>query len=144
MLSISNAYISAGISCNGLSDGEITIDAQGGTGTYQYSVDNGLSYVSSSVFGSLSDNSYACYVMDDNGCITGPSIVDLIEPTILVLNSAAVTSNFNGMQTSCDGSSDGEITILASGGTPNYNYSVTGSAPFFPSNVVQWVAGWKL
>ena len=40
------------------------------------------------------------------------------------------------MQTSCDGSSDGEITILASGGTPNYNYSVTGSAPFFPSNVV--------
>ena len=53
-------------------------------------------------------------------------IVDLIEPTILVLNSAAVTSNFNGMQTSCDGSSDGEITILASGGTPNYNYSVTG------------------
>ena len=136
MLSISNAYISAGISCNGLSDGEITIDAQGGTGIYQYSVDNGLSYVSSSVFGSLSDNSYACYVMDDNGCIAGPSIVDLIEPTVLVLNSAAVTSNFNGMQTSCDGSSDGEITILASGGTPNYNYSVTGSAPFFPSNVV--------
>ena len=105
-------------------------------GSYQYSVDNGLSYVSSSVFGSLSDNSYTCYVMDDNGCIAGPSIVDLIEPTVLVLNSAAVTSNFNGMQTSCDGSSDGEITILASGGTPNYNYSVTGSAPFFPSNVV--------
>lgn len=136
LLSITNAYISAGISCNGLSDGEITIDGQGGTGAYQYSVDNGLSYVSSSVFGSLPDNSYTCYVMDDNGCIAGPSIVDLIEPTVLVLNSAAVTSNFNGMQTSCDGSSDGEITILASGGTPNYNYSVTGSAPFFPSNVV--------
>ena len=76
LLSINNAYISAGISCNGLSDGEITIDAQGGTGSYQYSVDNGLSYVSSSVFGSLSDNSYTCYVMDDNGCIGGPSIVD--------------------------------------------------------------------
>ena len=136
LLSISNSYISAGISCNGFSDGEITIDAQGGTGAYQYSVDNGLSYVSSSVFGSLSDNSYVCYVMDDNGCTAGPSIVDLIEPTVLVLNSAAVTSNFNGMQTSCDGSSDGEITILASGGTPNYNYSVTGSAPFFPANVV--------
>ena len=136
VLGISNAYISTGISCNGFSDGEITIDAQGGTGAYQYSIDNGLSYVSSSVFGSLSDNSYTCYVMDDNGCIAGPSVVDLIEPTVLVLSSAAVTSNFNGMQTSCDGSSDGEITILASGGTPSYNYSVTGSAPFFPSNVV--------
>ena len=136
LLSIANAYISAGISCNGLSDGEITIDAQGGTGAYQYSIDNGLSYVSSSVFGSLPDNSYTCYVIDDNGCIAGPSIVDVVEPTVLVLNSAAVTSNFNGMQTSCDGSSDGEITILASGGTPNYNYSVTGFAPFSPSNVV--------
>ena len=135
LLSINNAYISAGISCNGLSDGEITIDAQGGTGSYQYSVDNGLSYVSSSVFGSLAEDSYTCYVMDDNGCIAGPSIVDIIEPTVLVINSAAVTSNFNGMQTSCDGSSDGEITILASGGTSSYNYSVTGSAPFFPSNI---------
>ena len=45
LLNITNAYISAGISCNGLSDGEITIDAQGGTGAYQYSIDNVLSYV---------------------------------------------------------------------------------------------------
>ncbi len=136
LLSIINAFVSSGISCNGLTDGEITIDAQGGTGAYQYSIDNGQSYLLSSVFGSLPENSYNCYVIDDNGCIAGPSTVDLIEPSVLVLNSAAVTSNFNGMQTSCDGSSDGEITILASGGTPNYNYSVTGSAPFFPSNVV--------
>ena len=136
LLTINNAYVSAGITCNGISDGEITIDAQGGTGTYQYSIDNGSSYVSSSIFGSLPENSYTCFIMDDNGCIAGPSIVDLIEPAVLVLNSATVTSNFNGMQTSCDGSSDGEITILASGGTPNYNYSVTGAAPFFPSNIV--------
>ena len=80
LLNIINAYISSGISCNNLTDGEITIDAQGGTGAYQYSIDNGQSYVSSSVFGSLSENSYNCYVMDDNGCIAGPSIVDLIEP----------------------------------------------------------------
>lgn len=136
LLTLSNAYISSGISCNTFSDGEITIDAQGGTGAYHYSIDDGLSYVSSSVFGSLPNNSYTCYIMDDNGCIAGPSTVDLIEPAVLVLNSATVTSNFNGMQTSCDGSSDGVITILASGGTPNYNYSVTGSAPFFTSNIV--------
>ena len=123
MLTINNAYVSAEITCNGIADGEITIDAQGGTGNYQYSIDNGFSYVSSSIFGSLPENSYTCFIMDDNGCIAGPSIVDLIEPAVLVLNSAAVTSNFNGMQTSCDGSSDGQITILASGGTPNYNYS---------------------
>ena len=136
LLTINNAYVSEMITCNGTADGEITINAQGGTGNYHYSIDNGFSYVSSSIFGSLPENSYTCFTMDDNGCIAGPSIVDLIEPAVLVLNSAAVTSNFNGMQTSCDGSSDGEITILASGGTPNYNYSVTGYAPFFPSNVV--------
>ena len=136
LLTINNAYVSSGITCNGIPDGEITIDAQGGTGTYQYSIDNGFSYVSSPIFGSLPENTYTCFIMDDNGCIAGPSIVDLIEPAVLVLNSASVTSNFNGMQTSCDGSSDGEITILASGGTPSYNYSVTGAAPFYPGSVV--------
>ena len=44
--------------------------------------------------------------------VTRPSIVDLIGFRIDF--NYCCNFDFNGMQTSCDGSSDGEITILAS------------------------------
>ena len=80
LLELQSAVVSSAISCNGFSDGEITISALGGVGTIQYSIDNGASYGSSPVIGSLAQNSYSCYIIDDNDCVTGPEVVLLANP----------------------------------------------------------------
>ena len=139
-LDLLSAVESMAISCNGLSDGELTISAQGGTGTIQYSIDNGVSYATSAINGSLSEGSYSCFIIDDNNCVTGPEIVTITEPNVLLLTGATVTSNYNGAEISCVGSTDGEITITATGGTPNFNFSVTGGVPFFPANILTGLA----
>ena len=51
------------------------------------------------------------------------------------MTGASVSSNYNGADISCVGSTDGEITVSASGGTPAYNFSLTGSPPFLPTNL---------
>ena len=135
LLELQSAVVSSAISCNGFSDGEITISALGGVGTIQYSIDNGASYGSSPVIGSLAQNSYSCYIIDDNDCEAGPEVVFVSEPSVLVLTGASVSSNYNGADISCVGSTDGEITVSASGGTPAYNFSLTGSPPFLPTNL---------
>ncbi len=135
-LIISSSSPSNLISCNGDSDGEITIVAAGGTGTYQFSIDNGSNYFSSSVFPNLTAGIYPTFVIDENDCEAGPINVTLTEPQPLLVSSAVVTSDYNGMQTSCFGVNDGEITIVAQGGTPNYSYSVSGGASFSTTNVI--------
>ena len=131
LLELQSAVISSAISCNGFSDGEITISALGGVGTIQYSIDNGVSFGSSAVIGSLAQNSYSCYIIDDNNCVTGPEVVFVGEPSVLVLTGASVSSNYNGADISCVGGTDGEITVSASGGTPAYNFFTNRFASFF-------------
>lgn len=61
----------ANISCYLGENGSITITASGGTGPYQYSIDNGASYVSGSnpyTFTGLSAGTYYPRVKDANGC----------------------------------------------------------------------------
>src|SRR5690349_24890010 len=45
-LVVSFTAVPSPASCNGASDGSIVVTASGGTGTYQYSKDNGASYQS--------------------------------------------------------------------------------------------------
>jgi hypothetical protein len=62
------------ISCNGGNDGSITILGSGGIGSYQYSVNNGVTYTTGSnpnpyTFGGLSANTeYKIRVKDSAGC----------------------------------------------------------------------------
>ncbi len=56
------------IRCNGSDDGEIGLEATGGTGSLYYSIDSGQIFAESSVFTELSDGNYRPVVMDANGC----------------------------------------------------------------------------
>ncbi len=47
---------------------DLTIIAQGGTGTYEYSIDNGVSYQTSNVFADLSAGTYTVIISDENAC----------------------------------------------------------------------------
>ena len=49
---------------------DIIITANGGTGSYQYSIDDGLTYQSSEVFSNLTADTYTVLISDENGCIS--------------------------------------------------------------------------
>jgi hypothetical protein len=101
----------------GVTDGEITINASGGTGSYEYSL-NGTDWFSDDTFTNLDDNTYDIFVRNDDGtCETQGSAVTLSGPQDLTIS---VTTT----DPSACGESDGSITISASGGTGSYEYSV--------------------
>lgn len=108
-----------GVSCFGLSDGEFTLSVSGGTPGYTYSNDGGLSFQISPTFVGLSAGDFDLTIEDANGCtITG--LATVTEPAELVIDDIVVTD------VTCNGLMDGEITVLASGGTTAYQYRVDG------------------
>lgn len=109
----------------GLNNGTITLTAIGGTPNYEYS-SNGITYQTSNVLSGLGAGTYTVWVRDVNLCRQSLTV------TILNLQGATVTAV--ATTTSC-GSSDGTITVTASGGTVPFEYSIDGGATFQYSNI---------
>lgn len=121
-------------SCFGGTNGSINVSASGGTGSgYQYSKDGGSSYQATSTFSALAQGNYNIRVKDGNGCLSGVTPVSITQPADISA-TAAVTSNFNGRDISCSGSTNGIITVNASGGTGTLQYSRDGTS-YQSSNV---------
>lgn len=104
------------ISCNGGSDGEITLDISG-TAPFSIAWDHGPT---TSVLTGLSAGTYTVTVTDNTGCSASTSIT-LEEPPLLT-STTSVTSDYNGEDISCAGAADGEATAVPSGGAPPYSY----------------------
>jgi gliding motility-associated-like protein len=102
--------------CEGFTDGSITISATGGTSPYQYS-GNGTTYTSNPGFGQLSEGTYTFYIRDNNNCIQDTTINLIGYPHISI-------AGIEIKAVSCYKYSDGEITVIASGGNPPLTYSV--------------------
>lgn len=96
--------------CNGDSNGEIAITATKGFGPYTYTWNSGQS---TSTINSLSDGTYSVTVTDGI-CTTNKQYV-LIEPTKLTATSSHT-------DVSCNGKSDGSITVNTSGGVLPYSF----------------------
>jgi gliding motility-associated-like protein len=113
---------SQNISCNGATDGSITVSTSGGTTGYQYSVNGGsfTAGTATQTFSNLAAGTYNIVVRDANGCTQTLAPVTLTQPTALI---ASVTASQN---VSCGGGNDGSITVNISGGTAGYQYSVNG------------------
>ena len=107
------------VSCSGLSDGSLSVTQSSGTPNYQYSIDGGVSWQNSSVFNGLSASNYTITVEDATPC-QATVTATVTEPT-----PVSVSIN-NTVNTTCNGSSDGSLTAVGSGGTPNYQYSIDG------------------
>ena len=73
---------------------------------------------------------YTLLLTDDNGCtFTSTPAVTIIEPNVLTATISSFTDP------SCFGFSDGNATVTAGGGTPNYSYSWTaGLDPSLPTS----------
>jgi len=97
------------------SDGAIAITATGGSGVYSYSLDGGES-VSSSTFSNLQAGSYEVEVVDDQGCST--------TTTAVVGNDIGdLSATINVVESGCK-TSEGTITINATGGDGSYTFSL--------------------
>lgn len=110
-----NASISStvnGISCNGLNDGNITVQVNGGNQPHQFIWNDGPLTANRT---NLSSGSYTLTISNSFGC---DSILSFIinEPTVL---SLAITATSN---VSCNGLSDGVANATANGGTLPYTY----------------------
>ncbi len=119
--------ISGQISCYHGADGEITVNATGGTGDYSYAI-NGENPQVSNVFTGLSAGTYGIVVTDENGCTDSTGAIILHNPP--QIEAYAETTG----QVSCNSSEDGEITVYATGGTGTLSYSINGG-PTQLSNV---------
>ena len=103
---LSAASTSGSIACNGGST-TVTVSATGGTAPYS----------GTGTF-TVTAGTYSYTVTDANGCTSTTSIT-VSEPTLLT--AANVTSDFNGFGISCNGGSNGSITVSANGGTAPYS-----------------------
>ncbi|MBN4051596.1 carboxypeptidase regulatory-like domain-containing protein, partial [bacterium AH-315-M05] len=114
------------VKCNGISDGIIYTSAAGGTSPYDFSMDNGVSYQSNSMFSGLSALSYNIIARDANGCTDTIFNQTISEPDSLA-----------GMMSSTDesssGANDGTASVLMSGGTGPYTYSWSPGSQTTPS-----------
>ncbi|SEC95442.1 SprB repeat-containing protein [Tenacibaculum sp. MAR_2009_124] len=110
------------VSCNGASDGSLTITGVDGWGGYEYEVANSLgtivrAYSNDNVFNGLPADTYTIRVRDANGCIDTDTEV-IADP---VLVSFSLTKD----DSACNVTTGGSITVTPAGGTGNYTYVLT-------------------
>lgn len=105
------------ITCNNANDGTITIYSSGGTGSHQYSIDNGLNWADTNVFTNLAAGQYIIKVKDANNCLCPTAqLVQITQPNPLV-----ITNVFKSNPT-CVNYENGVIRVYIAGGTPPYYY----------------------
>jgi uncharacterized repeat protein (TIGR03803 family) len=105
--------------CYGGNNGSVSIAAKGGTEPYNYTWSSSLS--TSTSVDSLVAGTYTCIVNDKNSCST-PIIVAITQPARL--KDSIISSN----NVTCNGLSNGSVSVGVKGGTPPYTYSWSSGA----------------
>ncbi|EPE00005.1 T9SS type B sorting domain-containing protein [Capnocytophaga sp. oral taxon 336] len=115
---LSVATASTDISCNGESDGTISVTVTGGTGRILYAISPRLDrFVDSGYFTKLARGNYIVRAQDENGCYTDTTF-EIKEPTLLEASIDKITDEV------CKGGNDGTVSITIKGGTASYSTSI--------------------
>jgi gliding motility-associated-like protein len=115
-------------SCTGATDGSITVSNGNGSGPFEYRIGSTGIWQSSPTFTGLAANSYDVYIRNAAGCISPAKQVQ-------VNAGAALQGNATSTATSCNGATDGTITVTAPNGTGPFEYRI-GSAGTWQSSAV--------
>jgi hypothetical protein len=97
-------------------DGSLTINATGGSGTYEYSRD-GITFQDASAFNGLAADNYTITVRDKNN-----SSCQFVLSGIALSNPDALAATVQPGNPTCAGN-DGSLTVTATGGSGTYSYS---------------------
>jgi hypothetical protein len=101
------------VSCNGLSDGAVDLEVNGGTAPFSFVWSNGAT---TEDINGLAANTYTVTVTDYHGCTTSFAVT-ITEPTDLVVNCTLINN------VSCNGGNDGAVNVASSGGVAPYTVS---------------------
>lgn len=112
--------------CEGFTDGKVTLAAVGGTTPYQYS-QNGGSFTTNPVFAQLGANSFTFSIKDNNGCSKDTTLNLTGYPHIIIDSVETISA-------SCFGMTDGMAIIFASGGNPPLTFAINNGG-FGTSNI---------
>jgi hypothetical protein len=111
------------VSCYGGSTGNINLTVTGGTAAYTYNWGSGITTEDRT---NVVSGSYSVTVTDANSC-SGSLSVSVGQPDSIRLDTTVI-------DVSCNGESNGQIAVFASGGTGTFSYNWTGV--FSSSNIV--------
>jgi hypothetical protein len=121
---LSASVAKTNVTCNGASDGTITLSSpSGGYGTYEYSINGGTGWQASGSFTGLAPSSYNVQIRDaaHTGCII------ILNPALVITQPAVLTATATPTMVTCNAANDGIITVSgAAGGYGTYQYSVNG------------------
>ncbi|PCH66170.1 MAG: hypothetical protein COC01_08795, partial [Bacteroidetes bacterium] len=105
-------YDSTDVTCSGSADGSATATGNGGNGSYTYEWNTGVTTQS---LNSLSGNIYMVTITDAKNCQLVQDII-VNEPLPISINTVSLND------ATCS-TSDGSVTVTATGGTTPYTYS---------------------
>ncbi|MEM9527275.1 MAG: SprB repeat-containing protein, partial [Bacteroidota bacterium] len=114
--SISASADAQGVSCNGESDGVITINASGATAGAMYSLDGGVAQASNEFTG-LAQGTYSATVIS-GGCTASVMDIVVAEPEVLVIVPSVNVDQCTG---------EAVISLTATGGTATYAFTIDGN-----------------
>ena len=106
------------VSCFGAADGQITASIVGGYEPYTLLWSTGD--VNNTVVSDLPEGVYELTITDSEGC-TDSVAINLVAPP--ALNLSLLAEEYNGYNTSCFDTNDGQITASPSGGVPSYQFN---------------------
>ena len=113
-----NSVTQTNVLCFGNNTGSVFVNAAGGSGGINYSITPlGPQFGPSGNFNNLTAQQYTVTASDANSCSTTTTVL-ITQPANLLFTSATFTAP------SCNGLSDGTITVTTSGGTPTISYSI--------------------
>ncbi len=122
---ISGSVSKVDITCNGLTNGQLTATASGGTGVITYSINGSGTFANGSTRTNLTQGVKSVVFTDANGCTSSATNVTINEPS--AINIGAPTSS----DPTTGGGIDGQIIFgTVSGGTGPYNYSINGGSTY--------------
>mgnify|MGYP001162031192 CR=1 FL=1 len=99
--------------CYGDTDGQISLNATGGTPFYEFSINGGVSWQNLSTFQNLSEGTYNATVRDSLGCTAELENIEIMAPN-------PISVSVDAEDVSCTSSSDGSASVITvSGGTAN-------------------------
>ena len=102
------------VACFGDSTGDVSAVISGGTGPYTWFWDFPIADTTLFI-DSLPADGYVLNVLDSNNCTYG-------ETAVITQPAGPLTSAYADVQPSCFEYEDGSLTLIPSGGTPDYSY----------------------
>ncbi|AUC85513.1 hypothetical protein CW731_09515 [Polaribacter sp. ALD11] len=107
------ATVTTNLSCKG-ADAIITPTASGGTPPYEFSIDNGATWLNK--FSNLDAGTYTIQAKDASSCVAATTATIKIEPTSALEYTTTSTQCYDG--------SNGEIEVTVTKGNENYLFSI--------------------